>query len=70
MAWLNSAECGSSGLKISMSSSLSYIGAFSAKDSCDTYNEINRRSRVGKNLIVVTEKYHFISREMYSVISN
>jgi hypothetical protein len=56
MAWLNCAECGSSGLKMSMSSSLSYVGAFSVKDSCDTYNEINRRSRVGNNLIVVTEK--------------
>lgn len=55
MAWLNSDECGSSGLKISMSSSLSYVGAFSVKDSCDTYNKINKTSRDGNNLIVVTE---------------
>jgi hypothetical protein len=46
MARLNSAECGSCGLKMSTSSSLSYIGAFSVKDSCDIYNEIKRINEV------------------------
>jgi hypothetical protein len=46
MAWLNSAECGSSGLKMSVSSSLSYIGAFSVKDSCDTCNDIKKGSKL------------------------
>jgi hypothetical protein len=62
MAWLNSAECGSSGLKMSVSSSLSYTGAFCDKDSCDTYNEIDRRSRVVNHLIIVIQICHLIEK--------
>jgi hypothetical protein len=64
MAWLNSAECGSSGLKMSVSSSLSYIGAFSVKESRDTYNEINSH-RVANNLISVVQKYYLIENNAF-----
>ena len=66
MALLNSSECGSSGLKISVSSSRLYIGAFSVKDISDTYNEINKRNKSRHDFMFVTKNCHLTEHKSFS----
>ena len=66
MALLKSSECGSSGLKISMSSSRLYIGAFSVKDISDTLNEINKRNKWRHDFIFVTNKCCLTGKKWFS----
>jgi hypothetical protein len=66
MDLLNSSECGSSGLKISISSSRLYIGAFSVKDIADTYNKINKRNKSRHDFMFVTRKCRLTEKKSFS----